>query len=95
MDERNKETQKKRKERDEKYYWWICTFFASNGIVPNYREMAEQFGWTRERARQIYHRLGEQGYVRWLPKAKEHKQTPWAINMNPKSKINIKQNVGK
>ena len=65
--------------RDKSFYWWIKLFFSENDRMPKYRELGAEFGFTRERARQIYCRLAEQGYVAKLEGARLHKQTPWII----------------
>jgi len=52
------------------------------GRMPNYREMGEEYGFTRERSRQIYHRLAEGNYVKWVESAREHNQTPWELLSN-------------
>jgi len=44
--------------------------------------MGEEYGFTRERSRQIYHRLAEGNYVRWVESAREHNATPWELLSN-------------
>ena len=82
MNDRNLKFHNERKARDKNYYYWLCHFKSAEGRMPNYREMGEEYGFTRERSRQIYHRLAEGNYVKWVESAREHNQTPWELLSN-------------
>ena len=60
---RNKIQEELAEKRLEKIYHWYLDFGIKNGKYPTFQEIADEFNFTLERARQMMNKLEEKGYV--------------------------------
>ncbi|MFA5442058.1 MAG: hypothetical protein WC288_01970 [Candidatus Paceibacterota bacterium] len=51
------------KERDKEIFNWILSIYRIAGKFPTLQEMAQTFGFSKERARQRMERLVKDGYI--------------------------------
>ena len=55
--------EKIKRNKNKEMYLWYVNFLFDNGRSPKMSEAGEHFGISRERARQIFDRLTEEGYL--------------------------------
>jgi len=71
-----------KQETNKKVYLFYTDFLLKKGRPPSLQDISDNFGFTRERSRQILERMSEEGYLLKEGKGNKVKYKPDWINKN-------------